>query len=233
MFGTGMYLQLSDQTSTQRQTFYGIWDWESLSYVDSSRNPSAAPLSSSVTTRNNTLLQQQTILGTGTLNGDSFRVTSMNTVNWNTQRGWYVDLPTQTTGPSERVAFDPQVRNGKVIVTSLIPSLAVCDSGGDSWLWVLDALTGSGANDAVFDSNNDRVFSSGDLITFGTQTGYGSARKSRVGITPTPTMIAGGSGADYAVTSGSSGGRESIRIRFGNNTTVVRRAWREVLRTTR
>jgi type IV pilus assembly protein PilY1 len=233
MFGTGMYLQLSDQSTTQRQTFYGLWDWEALSYVDASRNPSAGPFTTSVTTRNNTLLQQQTILGTGTLNGDSFRVTSMNSVNWNTQRGWYVDLPTQVTGPSERVAFDPQVRNGKVIVTSLIPSLAVCDSGGDSWMWVLDALTGSGANDAVFDSNNDRIFSSGDLITYGTQTGYASARKSRVGITPTPTMIAGGSGADYAVTSGSSGGRESIRIRFGNNTTVVRRAWREVLRTTR
>jgi type IV pilus assembly protein PilY1 len=238
LFGTGMYLQPADQIAPyQTQTFYGIWDWQALSYVDTNVNPTAARLGTSLTTRPDPLFQQQTVSGQGTLGGDTFRVTSNNAVNWLTQRGWYLDMPSSAT-TGERIAFDPQIRNGKAIVTSPIPSIQRCDSGGDSWLWVLDAVSGGAANEPVFDSNGDRVFSSGDLVTYASgQTGYGSARKSRVGITPTPTLIAGGSsaqGADFAITSGSSGGRESIRIRFGSSTPkVTRRAWREVIRTVR
>jgi type IV pilus assembly protein PilY1 len=184
------------------------------------------------------LLAQQSVLGDGvTATGDTFRVTSAVDVDWNAQYGWYLDFPnSKVTG--ERDAFDPQVRNGRIVFTTLVPSSATCESGGDSWLFVVDALTGKRDTEAVFDSSSDGKFTASDLIPYmpsdPAMKEFASARKSRVGITPKPTLIAGGAGADYAVTSGSSGGRESIRIRFGSGTPkVTRRAWREVIRTVR
>ena len=59
-----------------------------------------------------------------------------------------------------------------------------------------------------------------------------SSRKSQVGITPMPTVISGGPGKEFKVTSGSTGGRESILENPGgasSSTAPTRRGWREIL----
>jgi type IV pilus assembly protein PilY1 len=240
LFGTGIYLRSNDPYGPyQTQSFYGIWDRQNAGFVNAQVNDSIGPVPGSVKVRGTTssLLAQQSVLGEGSQGGDVFRVTSAVDVDWNAQYGWYIDFPSsKSTG--ERDAFDPQVRNGRIVFTTLVPSSATCESGGDSWLFVLDALSGKRATEAIFDSSSDGQFTPKDLIPYvvgePSKQDYASGRKSRVGITPKPTLIAGGAGADYAVTSGSSGGRESIRIRFGGTSTkVTRRAWREVIRTVR
>ncbi|MEI6722045.1 MAG: PilC/PilY family type IV pilus protein, partial [Betaproteobacteria bacterium] len=234
LFGTGRYLQPADPNPAYTtNTFYGLWDKQSPTFIDSNVNPSAGPISTSVSTRNSTLLQQQTFIANVTVNGILFRVTSQNSVNWSTQRGWYIDFPSSST-TGERSVVSPLIRNGKAIITSLVPSTASCDAGGTGYVTDLDAVTGGRLNASPFDVNGDRNFTSGDQVTV-TIAGvptlvYVSSRQSQVGITPTPTVISGGAGKEFKVTSGSTGGRESILENPGGATTsTTRRMWREIL----
>ena len=139
-FGTGMYLQLSDITNTQSQTVYAIWD-------------NGATVSASS-------LLQQTVLGTTTVSPNSYRVISTNPINWATNKGWYINLPTS----GERVVTDPFLRNGRLIFTSTIPSSQQCTYGGSSWLMELDYLTGGAPGVTVFDVNNDGTVTTADTV---------------------------------------------------------------------
>ena len=165
--------------------------------------------------------------------GINFRVTSKNTIDWTTQRGWYIDFPNSAT-TGERAVVSPLIRNDKAVITTLIPSTTSCDAGGTGWLMDLDALTGGRLDASPFDVNGDRNFTTGDQVTV-TIAGvptlvYVSGRESQVGITPTPTVISGGSGREFKVTSGSTGGRESILENPGGATAAItRRYWREIL----
>lgn len=148
LFGTGRYLGATDVTTTDQQTFYGIWD----------SDPSATP-----PTITRTTLQQQTITTLPDLiNGQTFRVSSATEICWigdtctdsggntftGTKRGWYVDLPGLTLRPAERVTSDPLLVGQNVVFTSLAPSSDPCDFGGTSWLNVLDATTGKRASES-------------------------------------------------------------------------------------
>ncbi len=148
LFGTGRYLGATDVTTTDKQTFYGIWD----------PDPSATP---STITR--TTLQQQTITTLPDLiNGQTFRISSATNVCWagdtctdsggnpftGTSKGWYIDLPGLTLRPAERVTSDPLLVGQNVVFTSLAPSSDPCDFGGTSWLNVLDTTTGKRASES-------------------------------------------------------------------------------------
>ena len=116
-FGTGKLLGQSDVTDTQTQAFYGIWDYGQA--TDSGPNRGD--------------LQQQTFVGSATVRNannvavSEARVTSANTVDWSTQKGWYIDLcPTDGTGhcsaqTGERVTVAPQIQADRVVFVSLIP----------------------------------------------------------------------------------------------------------------
>lgn len=117
LVGTGQYLGNSDITNTQTQSVYGLKD-------DLVALPT--PL--------RTYLQQQTITTSG-----STRALSNNTVNYVTQKGWYIDLP--TTG--ERVNTQPAVYLKNLVFTTNIPSSVKCNPGGSSWEYVVDTKTGS------------------------------------------------------------------------------------------
>lgn len=127
MVGTGLYLGNTDipgatganSSSSQTQTMYGLKD--TLVALP-------ATLRSS--------LQQQTITTSG-----AFRTFSNNTVDYTVKNGWYVDLP--TTG--ERITTQPAVYLNNLVFTSNIPSSTKCDPGGSSWLYQLNAKTGSKA----------------------------------------------------------------------------------------
>ena len=240
LFGTGQYLQPTDPNGPYTlHTFYGIWDQQTKTYVNAQANPSASRVATSVTTpRNSTILQKQSILAETTVSGIAFRVNSDNIPDWTFQRGWYLDLlvdPTQTstgTLTGERVVFDAFVRNGKIVVDTLVPSTVSCDSGGTSWLMDLDAATGRRPTESPFDVNGDRNFSTGDKVNIpGIGLVYVSGRQSQVGVTPRPTVIAGTPGKEFKVTSGSTGGMESILENPGGGAlTMQRRSWREILR---
>ena len=143
---TGKYLETSDvsppgPTPYLTQSYYGIWD----------QNDNATISLQSTVTRSQ-LLQQQ-VLANVTTSAGVARVMSNNLPNWTDtsspplHKGWYMDFPgttpptlTPTTG--ERAVFQPTLINGRLIFTTLVPSTATCSAGGQSFLMVLDNMTG-------------------------------------------------------------------------------------------
>ena len=132
-FGTGKYFEDidNDVTNAQTQSFYGIWD------------------NNAVVNRSN--LQSQSIIAEVTSGSFNLRATTDNSVNYPTQKGWYMDLlePSATTSIGERVVSAPLLRNGRIIFVTLIPippaqCTDICGhgSGVTSWLMELDGVTG-------------------------------------------------------------------------------------------
>lgn len=115
--GTGKYLELSDLTDTQQQSLYAIKDDDTGTTV---MNPRA------------TLIQQ--ILGSAGAN----RTGSTNSVDFNTDPGWYVNFP----DPGERQNVAGVIVAGSLLVPTTVPSNTVCSPGGTSWFNYFDYKTG-------------------------------------------------------------------------------------------
>jgi type IV pilus assembly protein PilY1 len=142
--GTGKYLEVSDLSTTQKQTQYAIKDDDATSTLVNPRN---------------TLVQQFLITnpdGTPTrLSASSATATAtgMNPVDFGSGRGWFVDLPDSR----ERVNIDAQLKEGTLQVPSIVPSSTDCSPGGAGWLNFFDyktggAVTTSGVASAKYDS---------------------------------------------------------------------------------
>jgi len=200
-FGTGQYLQNDDISDSRVQSFYGLWD-----------NGSA------ISGSDRSALQQQTIVSTG----DTYRTTSEGDVDWETQRGWYMDLSV----PGERVVTKALLHHGRVIFLTMIPSTEKCQPGGSSWFMQLEALAGSRTDQSTFDFNNDNNFDSDDYYNGLVASGY----KTSVGITKPPAIFIGTPGTygtpenpgtsskDYGVVTGTTGGVETIGLLGGPTT---------------
>jgi type IV pilus assembly protein PilY1 len=134
--GTGRFFAVGDNTDTTRQSFYGIWD-------------NGSPVAG------RGALQEQAV-GTAEIDlrgvkDTTVRTVSGNAVDWSSQRGWYLDLPTSM----ERVIGTAVVRDNRVIFTTLIPSEDPCEFGGSGWLMEVSATTGAKLPYAVFDTSGD------------------------------------------------------------------------------
>lgn len=164
LFGTGKYLEQTDNISLNGgvQSFYAIWD----DGISTGQSPK--PVSRSA-------LQEQSIIFQGpvdfeTADGtvtEELRVTSTQAVNWNTQKGWFLNLVPPQGFEGERQITNPIVRNGKVIFTTMIPSDSSdpCAPAGTSWLMELDAARGSRLEYAPFDLTGDGKFTTDDFVT--------------------------------------------------------------------
>lgn len=183
-FGTGKFLETTDNNGAAggKQTFYAIWD-----------------NNAQVTGRS--VLQQQSITTEGTYTftapdsstvTQQLRVTSNNTVNWGTQKGWYLDLvPPGSTTQGERQITNSILRGGRIIFTTLIPiNTDPCNPGGQSWLMELDAQTGSRLSYSPLDLNKDKQFSSGDYVTVSSVPVPVSGQKLQGGAATTPSPMA-------------------------------------------
>jgi type IV pilus assembly protein PilY1 len=145
-FATGQYIDVNDPSTTGQQTLYGVWD---------NGTPNLQ--------RSN--LVQQAVTGVVSLGGNNYRTVSNNPINWGTDFGWYLDLPTS----GERVAVDPIIRDGRIVFTTLIPDSSPCTAGGTGWLMELDFKTGGQLPSAPFDTNNDGNVDSNDARIAGAQ----------------------------------------------------------------
>tara|TARA_R110002110_G_scaffold271566_1_gene486952 strand:+ start:48926 stop:52732 length:3807 start_codon:yes stop_codon:yes gene_type:complete len=218
-FGTGKYLENTDNTSTGAvtQTYYGLWD----------------KLDGTTILKSNLL--QQTILAEYNQGFDTdddgtndttalLRQVSDNAINWQAPQqagdpaqhhGWYLDLFVQGAASNlgERQISRTLVRNKNVIFTTLLPSQSPCEFGGSSWLMEVNMETGGQPEYTPFDLNNDGEFNESDYINIGDPDGDGNdnfvpagGRKSDVGITPSPAVfIAEDKSKETKVTSGSMG----------------------------
>jgi hypothetical protein len=127
--GTGQYLQTTDLSTTQVQSLYAISDNSTTTFVD----PRAYTKPTGSTTPGQ--MVQQTI----TENGTSSRTGSSNPVDFNIDRGWYLDFPDS----GERENVDSQLVQGTLIVPTIVPSNTVCAPGGYGWLNYFDYASGS------------------------------------------------------------------------------------------
>jgi len=231
-FGTGKYFEdIIDNivTNAQTQSFYGIWD-------------------NNAAVNNRSNLQSQSIIAEVTSGGFNLRATTDNSVNYPTQKGWYMDLlePSATTSNGERVVNAPLLRNGRIIFVTLIPipltSTDICGkgSGVTSWLMELDGVTGKRlpptAGGAPWDINGDGVINASDLITVTingqTVSVAPSGKQSTVGGIDTPGIISNGK-LEYKYTSGTKEGEIEITTEQGTGTgaalTGSRQSWRQIL----
>ena len=193
-FGTGQYLDIGDNSTVGTQTFYAIWDTNGTAGDNGSTPPTYTRGSGG------TLVRRQ-ILSEATVQGQAVRVTDSDEsipINWDTQRGWYLDLCLQPCAAptGERQVTDAVLRNDRIIFTTLIPNNAQCSFGGTSWLMELDATTGGRLEFAAFDLNQDEVFNDADKAPGALPADPAlvspSGLKSTVGILPAPTILAAG-----------------------------------------
>ncbi|MDP2904122.1 MAG: PilC/PilY family type IV pilus protein [Methylovulum sp.] len=156
-FGTGKYFEESDVNvaNAQTQTLYGIWD-------------NAATVARSG-------LQQQSILAELSAGKFNVRVTTDSTVDYPSEKGWYMDLSVPGS-EGERSVSTPVMRGSKVVFTTLIPipptDTDTCGAGSDgtSWLMEMEAVTGSRIQDTgtggPFDLNDDGKIDSEDRVKY-------------------------------------------------------------------
>lgn len=72
--------------------------------------------------------------------------------------GWYINL----VKSGERVVADPTIRGGNVIIVTLDPSRSPCQTGGNSYLRILNVCNG-GSPGIIFDTDDDGSFDDENL----------------------------------------------------------------------
>lgn len=216
-FGTGKYFEEGDNNvppNPQLQTFYGIWDQNAGNDADQVRRQQLA---------------EQTIDGKGAAFGYSVRFSSRNPVDYESQRGWRLDLKVGGTLEGERVVSNPVLHDGRIAFTSFKPINTSdpahpenrCTHGGVGWLMELDALTGVGPDEksALFDLNKNGKFD--DLP--------GGKAPSAIGFdaVPNATRVVRDDKSIYRITSQSSG---SISVEQGPQgiQPTGRLSWRQI-----
>lgn len=213
LFGTGQYFQIGDNATTDVQSLYGIWD------------------NGDTVTRSQ--LEPQAILAEVTRNGHNWRITSGNTVDWDTGTGWLMDLISPASGAEgERIVSSALIRHGRVVFTSVVPSVEPCEAGGTSWITELNMLTGAQWQASVFDVNDDGAIDDDDLLALDSD-GDGqvedpvpaSGIESDVGIINSPAVISAGP-VEYKYTAGSTGGL--MRVFEAGDATAGRQSWRQI-----
>lgn len=214
IFGTGSYLDTNDPATTQVQTVYGIWDNNVAVTTGRTNLVQQSVITTTVSATSTTTITG----GTTTSTSHDYRTVSANTIDWESKKGWYLNLPDS----KERIAFNPEVRGGNVLkFTSTVPSSDACESGGYSWDYYIGALTGARLNWSAF------VDLPG-ITAFGDVSGYASARKSTIGITPPGTVLTEGMGRGTVFQGGSTGQLDYYKANLGQ-ATAGRVSWREIL----
>ena len=89
------------------------------------------------------------------------------------KKGWYIDLPTS----GERAVSEPNIRSGRVIFNTIIPSTDPCSYGGTGWVMEVDVMTGNRYDTPTFDTNGDLVITAADLLNVGGGLENASGRK--------------------------------------------------------
>lgn len=123
---TGRYLGTGDVTDTTQQSVYLLKDSLTSTGLGVVR------------TNSNVVKHTLTVTGTTV-------TTSTEGVNWDSQSGWWFDLPQS----GERVTTNLGLQGNTLTVASAIPRGDACSSGGSSWLYDINLITGLGQSGAI------------------------------------------------------------------------------------
>ncbi len=164
-FGTGRYVDTSDGSTTDTQSFYGIRDSGTTVSGLSSLVRQSIVSSSAIGADGNTYRLSTHAVGPATIDtplaGDNAIALTDYVAS---KKGWYINLP--STG--ERVVSDANIRAGRVVFNTLIPNTDPCGFGGSGWVMEFDVMTGNRNDTPTFDTNDDKGISAADLDLSGT-----------------------------------------------------------------
>jgi len=154
--GTGKYLEPKDQTqSTDNNRVYGLWDKRDGKRIADKKKPLQNLLEQTITAEVTRSIDED---GDGVIDsGVQVRESTQNTIDWETHRGWYIDLEFNTP-QGEQVVANPVLRDGKLFVTTHIPSGDECDPRQDGWLMIFNPGDGSMLTTSPFDVDGDGNF---------------------------------------------------------------------------
>ncbi len=232
-FGTGKYFEDNDDvvgTTPQTQTFYAVWDEGKTTVTTMSRaNLQAKTILSEVT--NPTLPDGSTSPFAVRMTGDNCSTTCFDkSVDYSGKKGWFLDLVSPVNGAEgERVIHKPQLRDGRIIFVTLIPSQDPCDFGGSGWLMEMNGVTGQRLGPkSPFDISGDNSIDGNDRTKLPDNTlATVSGLKPNVGIPQAPTIVKDqGKDKEYKYIAGSSGKTAKITepASFGKK----RLSWRQL-----
>ncbi len=148
MFGTGQYMATGDNSTSDTQAFYGVWD-DGTKDLDT------------------TDLVQQTFESGFT---SDQRVPTDTAVVWASDFGWYINLG-DASNTGERVISSALVRGDLTYFNTLIPSVNPCSLGGSSWFMAVKSENGGRPDSAAFDTDGNNVIDGDDLLDGGSLTG--------------------------------------------------------------
>ncbi|WP_454752281.1 pilus assembly protein [Cupriavidus necator] len=205
-FGTGRFYDAADTAATGYNSVYGVWD----------NNVSSA-------TRGNLRAQA---LATGSMMVDGAARTvftlSSNTIDYTTQRGWYIDLLAQ----GERVVVKPKVDAERLVVTTLTPSTDECVGGISSNLFDFAALTGGALTYSVLDVSSDGKIDGDDSLKINNKVLVvsGIAQQGNFG----STIFTGGGGSSDHLKVASATTGDVISVVEKGNIARNRLSWRQI-----
>lgn len=218
LIGTGRFVDTADPTDMSVQTVYGVWDQDKSTQA--------------TVTRAN--LQQQTITNEVLINGNWYRLISKTAFQYSPTglQGWYMDLVQPGSPPvaqGERVIYNPQLRQGRLIFTTAIPSSDVCENGGSSWLMEFDSLTGGQLTVTPFDVNGDGKFDNNDFVKDNGQPGAVGGTKQNNGISTNPSVFdpVKPEGPEIKISPGTNGSLTVVKE--SNSSNRGRLSWRQIL----
>ncbi|MBQ0937630.1 pilus assembly protein [Ideonella paludis] len=173
VFGTGKLLDDPDRHNTDMQSLYGVWD-RSAGVSSGTQAPWA-----SLSNQRSDLLQQlitTTPVQVTQADGSQRRFfqTSSYKVNWDTQRGWYMDLTLpggragEPTAGGQRVIHSADVVDEFAFFQTVLPGAdpAPCESSaGQSHHFVFLAISGEVYERPVLDINGDGLVDQRDRLS--------------------------------------------------------------------
>lgn len=146
-FGTGQYLTINDQTSTDVQTMYGIWDAGSNNYGLSRDDLQEQVLSTTLGSTERDLTDNEVSYGAVS--------------NALAEQGWYIDL----IDSGERVILEAISVGRALLFVSNVPDASECGAGGYSYINIVDRISGGRLPTQAFDYNNDGNIDGDDALS--------------------------------------------------------------------
>jgi len=227
--GSGKYIEASDPNDNSIQTLYAAWDRDDAG----------------IDTLERKYLLEQEILGAerSQFALTNARTTTDNTMDWyegnglpkgnppSDYLGWYMDLiDSGQAAQGERIVDDLYVSGERLEFITLIPSTNPCVGGGESWIFALNAMTGSRFLTASpWDYNLDGKYDSDDKVNWGAGQVWGSGInfKTPQRFRKTKLLKPGSDCQEINILNNSDG---TIKTVTGNclDSSYGRRSWRQI-----
>ncbi|WP_148040551.1 pilus assembly protein [Marichromatium sp. AB32] len=205
-FGTGRYLNETDITDTQVQSWYGL--------VDEGQT---------ISSRSNLVARQ--IEAEGLVDELSVRVVSAgDSEDLEGKSGWYIDLVSPINGrEGERMTLPNQFQGEVLFGTTRIPdSSDSCQPTGNGFVMAIDPFTGARLSEGIFDIDRDGEFDQSDALEVSGEpipvSGVGFSH-----VPNQPTFV-----ANFMQVVLDNSDTETIQIRAPESS-INRASWREIL----